>query len=99
MSPENEHALAYRVALDLYAPEPSEWSILVRSEQISVGDILDDLSTAHTDGGVVTIDGSPDSWEVLKIELSDETGQRVPIRRKGATLPILVGTLVLRCVD
>jgi hypothetical protein len=64
---ENEPTFAYRVPSDLYAPEAGEWSILVRGEQIAVGDILENLATAHTRDGEVIIDGSPDKWEVLEI--------------------------------
>ena len=75
------------------------WSTLVRPCRIHVGDILDDLSWGEeSGGGVVTVRGSRDRWEVTAIEPTGDEGRRAVLHRKLAPDAIWDGGLVLRLV-
>jgi hypothetical protein len=84
------------VPLNPYAPVAGEFSTLVRSERIRVGDRLG-LSWTETEGELRTVRGSPDQWEVVGIETAGDEGRKASIKRgKSGPDAVWDGTLVVR---
>jgi hypothetical protein len=89
---------AYRVPRNPYEPRAGELATLIRSDRISVGDRLDDMSWIETVGDLQTLRGSSDEWEVIAVEPTGDEGRRAVVHRKLAPDAIWDGTLVLRLV-
>lgn len=89
---------AYRVPLNPYEPRGDEWATLVRADRIRVGDRLDDLSWTEARGQLLTTRGSPDEWEVIAVEQTEDEGRVAAVHRKLSPDAVWDGTLVLRIV-
>jgi hypothetical protein len=87
---------AYHVSSDPYHPESAEWATLVRRERVRAGDILSNLAVSRVSGDVRTIDGSPDRWEVIAVEPTEDDGRPAVVKRKLASAAVWDGKLVLR---
>ncbi len=89
---------AYRIPLNPYEPSADEWATLVRPDRIRVGDRLDDLAWADASDEPLTTRGSPDEWEVVAVEPTQDDGRPAVVHRKLSPDAIWDGSLVLRLV-
>jgi hypothetical protein len=88
----------YHVPSNPSHPESAEWATLVRRDRIRVGDIPDNLAVSEVSADVRTIDGSPDQWEVIAVEPTEDDGRRAVVKRKLAPDAVWDGKLVLHLV-